>query len=245
LLRCSEAGGFRHDIFYIYHRRQPAMGPAAQEWDRNWKMARYSEFEKAAVQRAKGAVDGSLGTFGLLALLGNSVVAGAQRALRRAAIRRELGELDDRILADIGIDPWQVDDIAATIAVAEGAPVPSTKAVLGKLVSRPRRWAAKRRAYAELMELDDRMLRDIGISRSEVEQVVYGNGQDAPAAADDEAEDIMQTIRQWNRSRAAAKTLNALDDRTLDDIGFVRGDIDWVSEELANRSVHHRQAQAA
>ena len=40
-------------------------------------------------------------------------------------------------------------------------------------------------------------------------------------------------------------TLNALDDRTLDDIGFVRGDIEWVSDELASRSLHGGHAHAA
>ena len=56
---------------------------------------------------------------------------------------------------------------------------------------------------------------------------------------------MVQLIRYWNRSRAAARTLRSLDDRTLDDIGFVRGDIDWVSEELASRSVHGGHAHAA
>ncbi len=36
---------------------------------------------------------------------------------------------------------------------------------------------------------------------------------------------IFQTIRQWQRGTAAAKLLNRLDDRMLDDIGIARGDI--------------------
>ena len=35
----------------------------------------------------------------------------------------------------------------------------------------------------------------------------------------------LQTIRQWQRSNAAAKMLNRLDDRMLGDIGLARGDI--------------------
>ena len=36
---------------------------------------------------------------------------------------------------------------------------------------------------------------------------------------------IFQTIRQWQRGNATAKTLNRLDDRMLADIGIARGDI--------------------
>ena len=44
-------------------------------------------------------------------------------------------------------------------------------------------------------------------------------------------------LRRWARSRAAAKELYNLDNRALNDIGMVRGDIDWVAEELAFRSL--------
>lgn len=36
---------------------------------------------------------------------------------------------------------------------------------------------------------------------------------------------IFQTIRQWHRGNTAARLLNRLDDRMLDDIGITRGDI--------------------
>jgi uncharacterized protein YjiS (DUF1127 family) len=35
-------------------------------------------------------------------------------------------------------------------------------------------WRRKRRAYAELMALDDRLLADIGIHRSEISRIVWG-----------------------------------------------------------------------
>ncbi len=41
---------------------------------------------------------------------------------------------------------------------------------------------------------------------------------------------IFQTIRHWQRSKAAAKWVNRLDDRMLADIGLARSDI--------NKSVH-------
>ncbi len=36
---------------------------------------------------------------------------------------------------------------------------------------------------------------------------------------------IFQTIRQWQRGNAAARILNRMDDRLLEDIGVARGDI--------------------
>jgi uncharacterized protein YjiS (DUF1127 family) len=46
-------------------------------------------------------------------------------------------------------------------------------------------WRRRRRAYAELMSLDDRTLADIGIRRSQIAGVVFGNPSQAekPAAA--------------------------------------------------------------
>ncbi len=38
-------------------------------------------------------------------------------------------------------------------------------------------WRRKRRAYAELMGLDDRMLADIGIHRSEIARVVWADSK--------------------------------------------------------------------
>ncbi len=36
---------------------------------------------------------------------------------------------------------------------------------------------------------------------------------------------ILQTIRQWQRGKAAARMLNRFDDHVLGDIGISRGDI--------------------
>lgn len=40
--------------------------------------------------------------------------------------------------------------------------------------SRLRRWRERRRAFADLMALDDRLLRDIGISRGEIRAAIIG-----------------------------------------------------------------------
>lgn len=208
-------------------------------------MSRYTEFEIAALQRAKTAASRA-STLRLIGLLGKTLVADLQRAVRSAAVRRELQVLDARTLADIGVELWEIDTIAAEVAGVGREAVPTTGQVLSELlVRRPRAWLAKRKAAGELMALDDRLLRDIGIDRSEIQRVVYGPEQAEPKAAEVPADDIIDVIRQWNRSRATAKALKSLDDRTLADIGFVRGDIDWVSAELANRSVHPAHAHPA
>ena len=48
---------------------------------------------------------------------------------------------------------------------------------------------------------------------------------------------ILRPFQWWNVSRKAVRTLHDLDDRQLADVGFVRGDIGWVAEELAERSL--------
>ncbi len=40
---------------------------------------------------------------------------------------------------------------------------------------------------------------------------------------------LFQTIRQWRRGNATAKTLNRLNDHMLADIGIARGDIRKVA----------------
>lgn len=41
--------------------------------------------------------------------------------------------------------------------------------------------------------------------------------------------DIAATLVAWNDARVTRKALSALSDRELDDIGLIRGDIDYVA----------------
>jgi uncharacterized protein YjiS (DUF1127 family) len=165
----------------------------------------------------------------------DALVEAVLRPFRRRAIVRRLERLDDRMLEDIGVRRWEIDIVAASTAGRQAptlavALVDLLAAVVKSIVARQERHAAER----ELRNLDDRMLRDIGISRSDIREVAAGRPIGAGA---EEANEAIEGLRRWVRSRAAAKELHALDSRTLNDIGMVRGDIDWVAEELALRSL--------
>jgi len=95
-------------------------------------------------------------------------------------------------------------------------------------------WSERRAAYRELSALDDRMLRDIGITRGGHPGRHRRHDRRRPCRRRRSARG---GCAAGARSRAAAQDLNALDNRTLDDIGMVRGDIEWVAEELAVRSL--------
>ena len=43
---------------------------------------------------------------------------------------------------------------------------------------------------------------------------------------------ILRSIRQWRRRTETANALNKLDDRTLADIGIVRGNINAVASSI-------------
>lgn len=198
-------------------------------------MTRFTEKEKVELSRAMSPA-ATTRTEDFAPATGKGTAL--QRWLRRTAVARELTQLDDRMLADIGVQRWQIDEIADQ---ASGGGHPSLLAALFAPIAR---WYRRNEAFRQLSRLDDRMLADIGISRSDIPSLVETwDGEtptETPAQAASESQDeagLMQGLRLWNRSRATAKALRALDNHMLEDIGLVRGDIDWVAEELAVRSV--------
>ena len=82
------------------------------------------------------------------------------------------------------------------------------------------------------------MLADIGLSRAEIPAVVKAMRY-APAGSVEGTfeSEVVLPLKQWNLWRDAHKQLSQLDNRMLSDIGLVRGDIDWVADELADRAV--------
>jgi uncharacterized protein YjiS (DUF1127 family) len=163
-----------------------------------------------------------------LADLGTALVESLRRPWRRTQLAFELGRLDERMLADIGMQRHEITDVADNLAGIR----PPSELVVQYVAAAYKRHQLRR----ELNSLDDRLLADIGISRADIPAVVAMMGA-APASQNGEAFDPIAGIRVWNRSRETARTLAAMDDRQLTDMGFVRGDIDWVAEELAIRSL--------
>jgi uncharacterized protein YjiS (DUF1127 family) len=197
--------------------------------------------EKMAVNRAKLAV----GTTELTA--GESVrhfTASIRRRLanraRRNAVTRELMGLSNRMLDDLGMVRA---DIAATAKLTADRAYPVSGTVLGDLrtlvdgtMVRPvADFFARRAVETTLRSLDDRMLADVGLTRADIPAVVRDTHR-APKQAE-AGFDTVDQIRVYNRTRIAAKQLGAYDDRMLDDMGLVRGDIQWVAKKLATRSV--------
>jgi uncharacterized protein YjiS (DUF1127 family) len=204
------------------------------------KMTRLIDLEltmdrRATMPASVVSVDG----FARIAAFGRSLANRWRHAGRKHQVMQELAVLNERMLADVGLTRGDTERVAELTAQAyapvDGTLFQETKSLVRDLVVGPLvRFARRRRAYHNLMALDDRMLRDIGLTRDEIPAVVKSLTGEAPAWSSD-AEEV-STIRVWNRYRAAAKELGQLDNHMLADIGIVRGDIDWVAEELAVRS---------
>jgi uncharacterized protein YjiS (DUF1127 family) len=48
--------------------------------------------------------------------------------------------------------------------------------------------------------------------------------------------DLVAPIAVWNRARQTANQLYKLEDRMLQDIGVVRGEIEWVASQVAHKA---------
>jgi len=179
-------------------------------------MTRFTEVEKAMVSQADTLAPRATGFVGAL-------VARFRNAALRRQIVQELGELSDRTLADIGVvrgDIVRVATVRADQAIPTGGSL-GFGAFLEAAVVRPvLRHIRQRRAYDNLMALDDRMLSDIGISRDEIPTLVRRLTGVRPA---------------W--ATAAGRPIAQDGARTLAETGFAGG-LDPVAKELAVRSLN-------
>ncbi len=99
-----------------------------------------------------------------------TLVEALRRRVRRRAVIAELARLDDRMLADIGVARHEIAELATRTV---GGAVPGWGAIalrflLDLVVDPARRAYARRIAYRDLMRMDERMLRDIGLTRAEI-----------------------------------------------------------------------------
>jgi uncharacterized protein YjiS (DUF1127 family) len=164
------------------------------------------------------------------------LMAAFKRMLRRRALHRELMRLDDRLLADIGLTRADVAAVAYRAAEAdEPAGMQSGAGFWRGLIARAVDAFRRRAAAADLMALDDRLLADIGLSRSDIPAAV---GVTRTGWLRDEIDSLVRPFRLWQRSIEASRALHSLDDRALLDAGMLRAEIGWVAAELAERSLN-------
>jgi uncharacterized protein YjiS (DUF1127 family) len=172
-----------------------------------------------------------------------AVVNSARRVLTRASVAQELSLLDDRMLADIGVNRAEIGRVASKAIAVSGEPTlfqAFSRAVFAVFVQPVLRHLHRRQVYNMLMSLDDRMLADIGLNRYDIADYVRTlehSNEPAQSLLAATEQDLVAPLRAWNRARLTARQLAKLDDRMLVDIGVVRGDIDWLAGEIARRTV--------
>ncbi len=124
----------------------------------------------------------SAGARGLLSALARSVV----RAVRRRRTAQVLKRLDAHLLADIGIERDEIDEVAAKAAEAT-TPVVATRParrVRVELLGALRKGWRRQAAIRSLQGLPDWVLADIGIERGRIPGSVddlLANGEQRPA----------------------------------------------------------------
>lgn len=104
---------------------------------------------------------------------------------------------------------------------------------LKALVAALRRRLHQRRTLKALSQLDDRLLRDIGVSRADIEATAAFCCQAQP-----EEPSVWQRIGAWiareRRRRATVRELSAMPDELLADIGIERAEIPAVADALVS-----------
>jgi len=92
-------------------------------------------------------------------------------AMRR--VRRQMLQLDDRLLEDIGLTRYEIYDAFEVPSVNVFAVFAPVNNLLLKVVNFVKGWNGRRNAYQQLSGLDNHMLEDIGIRRDEIEAIAF------------------------------------------------------------------------
>jgi len=177
------------------------------------------------------------------ARFGRALSSAVRRTYARIQLENELYALDDRSLNDIGVGRGSIPALAreALPAGDESLFAEFSRLVVNGVLRPAIDWNRRRKARATLEALDDRLLADIGLARFEIEAHVARlsgaiNGP-LPAAVQAMEEDVTAPLKAWSAARATAKELSRLTDRQLMDIGVIRGDIDELAGNLAERGL--------
>lgn len=183
--------------------------------------------------RAEAAPNRSLAE-GATRLVG-AMIESVRRARSRRLIVDELQRLDDHLLRDIGLTRDEIKPMATRLAAVDQAERGTRPGLFTRLLRFLRRQATIR----DLRALDDRMLADIGIRRDEIVPVV----DYLQRVTDEEAgAPALRGLQKWNLSRQAAGQMARLGPETLNDLGYVKGDVDWVPEIMAARRLDNSRS---
>jgi uncharacterized protein YjiS (DUF1127 family) len=175
-------------------------------------------------------------------VLRHKIAAPVLHAIRVRRAIRDLESINDFLLRDIGIDRSRIEEIARGMAAE---PTPAMRPAFGPFAA-VRRWLIQRRTVNELSRLDDRVLADIGIVRSEIPSLVARlnetqvDGREGRIGSDQAAARTKSPVggsQQWNLSRQAANDMARLDPENLADLGYVKGDAGRVPEAPAERKL--------
>ena len=183
------------------------------------------------------------------------------RAFQRRTAIRELDALDDRLLADIGLVrgdiPQVVEDMLPVTGTSAGSSAVAAVTRLARnltlaaaaLKSAIRRRLERRATIRQLEALSDRVLADIDLVRGEIPGFVNGQRSDRAAEAGQPTleqtnywDSVVRALRQWDLSRQAASQMARFNADTLRDLGYVKGDVDWVPEVMAERKLNNQKA---
>ena len=173
--------------------------------------------------------------FGALTVFAKQVANSVRATLERTSVARQLSALSDRELADIGLHRGDIGAVVAATAPQIGVVAAFGRMLHDLLVAPSVLWNKRRVAHSALNALDNRMLADIGLARAEIGDVVKGLHRSVAYPA--VSLDVVAPIAAWNRARETANQLHGLEDRMLLDIGVVRGDIEWIASEVAQKAV--------
>lgn len=159
-------------------------GSAAVRWDQR-SVDVLSVVQTARTLRAEFIADhlhSGLETFGRWSGL-SALFATLRRRFQHRRTLKALGQLDDRLLSDIGISRAEIAAAAALCCKEEAVAKPSA---WNKLAGWLRREASRRRTVSELSAMSDEMLTDIGIDRADIPAVAAALAADQVVAAREE-----------------------------------------------------------
>lgn len=148
-----------------------------------------------------------------------------------------------RSKAQAAFDPAEVDRILwearrqRAIYINQGLAKLWRASGLGSLVCALRRGLARRRTLAALEDLDDRLLRDIGVERGDIGRIALESSQAAHPYPASWLQRLGSELKRAATRRQTIAQLAALDDRLLRDIGIERAAIpEMVDARLEGRS---------